>query len=100
MKAKIFAATLSSSEPPPPPPPLFKLLVVRGRERELAGAECSREQLCVVDVPLLRTALLDMAPPRPPHRGLDEKASGAGVLAALRRTSQGMQKPWLACQGK
>ena len=36
----------------------------------------------VVVAPLMRIALLHMAPPRPQCRGLDEKAGGAGVLAA------------------
>ena len=50
--------------------------------------------------PLMRMARLHMAPPRPLCRGLDEKAGGAGVLAALWRTSQGVQKPQPACWGK
>ena len=41
-----------------------------------------------------------MAPPRPQCRGLDEKAGGVGVPAALWRTSQGVQKPLQACWGK
>ena len=49
-----------------------------------------RGQHSVVVAPLMRIALL--------HR--DEKAGGAGVLAALWRTSQGVQKPLQACWGK
>ena len=65
-----------------------------------AGGSVKRGQLGVVVAPLMRMARLHMAPPRPLCRGLDEKASGAGVLAALWRTSQGVQKPQPACWGK
>ena len=41
-----------------------------------------------------------MAPPRPLGRGLDEMACGAGVPAALLRTSQSVQKPQQECWGK
>ena len=51
-------------------------------------------QLGVVVAPLMQTALLHMAPPRPQCRGLDEKAGVTGMLAALWRTSWGIQKPW------
>ena len=59
-----------------------------------------RGQPGAVVAPPLRNALLHMAPPRPLCRGLDEMAGGAGVPAALWRTSQSMQKPQQACWGK
>ena len=89
--------TVVESRHPPPPPPSKRQ---RGAVDVMLVAQSVGGQLGVVVAPLRRTALLHMAPPRPRCRGLDEKASGADVQAALWRTSQGVQKPWQVCLGK
>ena len=77
--------------------PLSSSSLVRGRVQVQidvhADGSVRRGHLGVVVAPLMVIALLHMTPPRPRCRGLDEKASGTGVLAAFGRTSQVVQKP-------